>query len=294
MNRDSEIVLVIGASGLVGSKFVELSRNRLNLLTPHHKTLDIVNKALVYKMFRKHRPRVVVNFATIINIDQTEKERGDRSGKVWQTNVVGVTNLVEACKAEGTFLIQLSSDAVFPGSQEYPGPYHEHSLPSLDGKGINWYGYTKVAAEREAKKLGKRAAILRISHPFGNTRSKKDLIIKTIDEIKSGQKLFNDQILTPTFIDDLTRAIWVITEKELPGIFHVSSTNLVSRFVFGQSVAKKLKIKKRLISGSMKGFLRQRGHATRTRLGGLETSFTQQILGISFHSWQEALNELYY
>lgn len=284
--------LVIGSSGLVGSRFIELSRKHpLNLLTPSHTALDILNKKSLRGTVQKYHPHVIINFSTIINIDETEKERGDTKGKAWQTNVVGVSNLVATCKASGSFLIQISTDAVFPGSQDYPGPYNENSLPATDGKGINWYGFTKVIAEQETKKLGKYGAILRISHPFGNFHSKKDLIRKTIDDINAGHKLFTDQQFTPTFIDDLTHVIWIIAKKELSGIFHIGCTNLVSRFIFGQYIAKKLHIKNQLIPGTMKDFLAQKGRAVRTRLGGLQTSQTQKTLELSFHSWQDAIDE---
>lgn len=285
-------LLVIGSSGLVGSRFVELSqKSPIRLVTPSHAALDILNEHSLAKAVQNYRPRVIINFSTIINTDETEKERGDTKGKAWQTNVVGVSNLVAACKASGSFLIQISTDAVFPGSEDYPGPYHEHALPASDGKGINWYGYTKVIAEQETKKLGKRGAIVRISHPFGNPHSEKDLIKKTIGDINTGHKLFTDQQFTPTFIDDLVLAVWIITKKEISGIFHVACTNIVSRYVFSQYIAKKLHIKKQLIPGTMKNFLAQKGRAVRSRLGGLHTSQTQEILGLSFHLWQDAIDE---
>jgi len=285
-------ILIIGSSGLVGSRFVKRSlQHQSLLLTPSHSTLPIGDRKKILAMVAKYTPQVIINFCAITNIDEAEKERGDKKGKVWQTNVVGVSNLVAACKAAGAFLIQISTDAVFPGTEDYPGPYYEDSLPSSHGKGINWYGYTKVVAEAETKKLGKQDAIIRISHPFGNLHSERDLIKKTIRDIDAGHKLFTDQQFTPTFIDDLTDTIWIIAEKKLSGTFHVGCQGLVSRWVFDHYIAKILHIKKPLVPGTMKEFLAQKGRAIRTRLGGFQTSQTQHILGLSFHSWKEALNK---
>lgn len=285
-------LLIIGSSGLVGSRFVELSRKRpFNLITPSHTTLDILNKKKLTATVKKYNPQVIINFCAITNIDEAEKERGNMHGKIWQTNVVGVSHIVEACKAMGVFFIQISTDAIFPGSEENPGPYNEDSVPCTDGKGINWYGYTKLIAETETKKLGKQSAIVRISHPFGNLCSERDLIRKTIHDISDDRKMFTDQLFTPTFIDDLTVALWIIAEKQLSGIFHVGCQELVSRWTFNQYIAKKLKNKKLLTAGSMKDLF-VRGRAIRTRLGGFQTSQTQSTLGISFHSWQDALNEI--
>src|SRR4030042_2146033 len=119
-------MLIIGSSGFVGSRFVELSHKRpLNLLTPSHTTLDILNKKTIMAQVKKYNPRVIINFCAITNIDASEKERGNKRGKTWQTNVMGVAHLVAACKETGTFFIQISTDAVFPGSKKNHGPYHE-------------------------------------------------------------------------------------------------------------------------------------------------------------------------
>lgn len=288
---EEKTVLVIGSSGLVGSRFVELSHNRLHLLTPSHGLLDVRNKTLLMEIVQQYHPRVIVNFSTIINTDETEKERGDRNGNAWQTNVVGVSHVVAACKASGAFLIQISTDAVFPGCEDYPGPYHEYSPPQYDGIGLNWYGYTKVIAEQETKQLGNQVAIIRISHAFGNPHSNKDLVKKTVDDINTGCKMFLDQQFTPTFIDDLVHAIWTIANKQLSGIFHVACTNIVSRHVFSRYIAKKLHIQKKVIPGTMKEFFAQKDRATRSRLGGLQTSQTQKMLKLSFHFWRDAVDE---
>lgn len=279
----------------MGSRFVELSRKyHLNLLTPTHAELDVLDKNLLTKAISKHHPQVIINFSTIIDIDKSEKDRGNKKSKIWQTNVVGVSNLVAACKTSSSFLIQISTDAVFPGSKENPGPYIENTKPSIDGAGINWYGYTKAMAEEETKKLGLQSAIVRISHPFGNLYSDKDLIIKTINDIMAGHQIFTDQQFTPTFIDDAVRALWKITETQTSGIFHVACHRLVTRWTFGEYLARKLKIKKSLFAGSMKEFISQKDHAIRGVFGGLEGSRTERTLNLSFHTWRDALNEIDY
>lgn len=290
MKSQNMKTVVFGGTGLVGSHFISLSKYNKNLIVPVHKDVDIANKKNVKQFFNLVKPDCVINFAAYINIDDSEKERGDIYGPTWQTNYIGVKNLVDICKKNNIFFIQISTDAIFPGTKKYPGPYHEFTKPAYDGNDINWYGFSKLKAEEETKKLKNNFAIIRISHPFGNPKNQRDLISKTIRSIKNKQPSFKDQMFTPTFIFDLTKAIRIIHKKRASGIFHVGCKNLVSRFEFNSLVAKIFRIKEKVFEGSMQDFMKT--HAPRTRLGGLKTEYTEKTLGITFYKWQDALNSL--
>lgn len=283
-------ILVIGGTGLVGSSFISFSKKKKTIIAPSHKDLDVTNKKNVDQFLSRVKPDFVINFSAYINIDEAEKERDNKDSITWKVNVKGVENLVAACKKNSAFLIQISTDAVFPGTKKYPGPYHESSPTAKNYSEINWYGYSKLKAEEKIEKLLKNYAIVRISHPFGNPRSDKDLVVKTIRDIKRGVGLFADQLFTPTFIDDLTNAILQIIAKKHMGIYHVACGEVVSRIEFGRYIAGKLRLKEKLIPASMEDFLIR--HVPRTRLGGLLTAETECVLGIKFHSWQEALKKV--
>lgn len=281
--------LVIGGTGLVGSSFISFSKKKKTIITPTHKDLDVTNKKNVEQFLSRAKPNFVINFSAYINIDEAEKERYNKDSMTWKVNTKGVENLVAACKKNSAFLIQISTDAIFPGTKKCPGPYHESSPTAKNYNEINWYGYSKLKAEQEIEKSLENYAIVRISHPFGNPRSDKDLVTKTIRDIKKGVSLFADQLFTPTFIDNLTSAIWVIIAKKYTGIYHVACSEVVPRIAFGRYIAGKLRLKEKLITiASMEEFLIK--HAPRTRLGGLLTKNTEKTLGVKFSSWQEALD----
>ncbi len=278
----------------MGKHFLDMSHRFHRLqqyLVPTHTELDITRRDSVIKYFLKLKPGYVINFAAYTNMDESEKERNRKDKKTWKTNYVGVKNIVRACRACNTFCIQISTDAVFPGTDEYPGPYCESDAPQKNGKGLNWYGYTKLKAEEEVKTLGKKFAIIRISHPFGNPHSERALAKKTLRDIQAGHRLFADQLFTPTFLDDLTHVIWRIQSLAIGGIFHVGSQRLVSRIEFDRYLAQKHRIKTELKVGSLKEFLKTTHRAPRTRLGGFVHSETQKRLGLTFHNWDEALDK---
>ena len=159
-------VLVIGATGLVGSRFLKLATGKLDMIGVDEKTLDITDKSSVENYFTNNEFDSVLNFAAITNVDGAEKERGDTNGFTWKLNVEGPSNLIELCKIKNKFLVQISTDFVFPGSEENPGPYSEDAkLPSEDA-GIGWYGWTKNRVENKLSESGTRNAVVRIAYPF--------------------------------------------------------------------------------------------------------------------------------
>ena len=85
-------VLVIGASGLVGSRFVELAKNKIDIIPVDEKVLDITDKDAVDKYFKENQFDSVLNLAAVTNVDGCEKERGDENSFTWKLNVVGPKN----------------------------------------------------------------------------------------------------------------------------------------------------------------------------------------------------------
>ena len=59
---------------------------------------------------------------------------------------VNVKNLVKL--KGGASLIQISTDMVFSGNDDNPGPYSEDSVPTKNSSSLTWYGYTKNLAEK--------------------------------------------------------------------------------------------------------------------------------------------------
>ena len=287
-------ILVTGSTGLVGSRFVRLHPRKEELLIPTHNALDITSKDAVQKYIERENPDVVINFAAYTNVDGAELkgEKDERNGQAWKINVEGAKNLAETAKRNGSFLIHISTDFVFPGTKDFPGPYDENDNPNQgDATKIGWYTKTKLLAERVLLLVGADLAIVRISYPFGNPKSEKDFVAKTRKLIENGYGLFSDQKFTPTYIPDLVKAIARIMEKKLSGIYHVATNPVTTPYEFGGYLAKKLGIPGEIKEGSLSDFIGSSGKAPRPLLGGLETQHTEDLLEVEFRTWQEAIDE---
>lgn len=290
-------ILIIGASGLVGSRFIELYLQKEELLTPSVSELDITSVGSVKKFIEKNNADIIINFAAYTNVDGAEKERGDENGIVWKLNVDGVKNLIEVCKEKDIFLVQISTDFVFKGDESDPGPYNElSSIPYDLLPNHSWYGWTKNSAEKLLSESGIEYAIVRIAYPFypAEFSGKLDFakgFLRLYDEGKL-YPVFADQIHSVLNVDDLIEPLTKIMTDKINGTFHVVASDTTTPFEFVSYLLEKAKGMKDVVQkGSMKEFLKVEGRTPRPRLGGLKTEITQHKLGIKFKTWREMVDE---
>lgn len=288
-------VLVIGATGLIGSRFVELAKDYLDIISVDENTLDITNNESVSNYFKNNQFDSVVNFAAVTNVDGCEKERGDETGFTWDLNVNGVINLANLCKENNKFLIQISTDFVFKGTEENLGPYSEDTPLQNDNNGIGWYGWTKNRAEYIMKNIGCRSAVVRVAYPFYGDEFAQKLdfaknYLKVFDEGKLFP-IFTDQTFTPINVDDLVAPLVKILDNEIEGVYHIVSSDTATPFDFVEYLLLKARGVTGVVQrGSMVEFLKVEGRTPRPRLGGLKTEITKNKLGMKFKSWREMVD----
>ena len=292
-------ILVTGASGLVGSRFIELHKDKSELLTPPSKLLDICNSKAVEEYFSKENISVVVHFAAFTDVSSAENQRGNINDAAFQVNVVGTENIASACQKSGAFLIHISTDMVFPGSKNKPGPYSEDEMPETDPSKITWYGFTKAESERKVSKIldKDQFSIIRIIYPVrARFAPKLDYLRKPLSLFDKGElyPLFSDQQVSISFIDEVAQVAETIIKKRYYGIFHASTRDLTTPFEIVSYLIKKVRDKNAIIkSGSIEEFYKKGGNPVRyPRWGGLKVEKTQKTLGISFSSWKEVVDKL--
>lgn len=275
-------ILVTGASGLVGSRFVELYPNTSELLTP---SLDEFNLNKPGDYLAKYSPDIVLNFAAYTDVSAAEKQKGDKTGPCWQVNVEGTRNLIKALP-KGTRLIHISTDYVFNGFSADPGPYDENHEPETDSNNLTWYGFTKAEAERIVGEVG---TVVRITHPVrAKYTLKLDYLHKPLDLFNQGKlyPLFTDQQVGLTFVDVACLAIQKIIDLNVSGVFNVASTDVSSPY---EIITYWLQKHGKDISGVQKTLVDPKRHP---QFIGLKSQETQERLGMKFSSWREIVEKL--
>jgi len=240
MNR----VLICGSNGLLGQRLALLFGYQNNyevLNTSHHRSfvldnhlfdytqLDITNRSDVKSLVGSFRPDVIINAAAMANVDQCEQERE----AAWRVNAAGVEHLVEITRRIGAKLIHISTDYVFDGKS---GPYRETDRVNP----LNYYGKTKLAGENAIAAGSVRHAIVRTILIYGaGINLKNSFALWVVISLRAGREIrcATDQRCSPTFVGDIAGAILNIVERDADGLFHISGSEMVSRFEFAMNVA---------------------------------------------------------
>lgn len=292
-------LLVTGANGLVGSHFVENytkdEGKNTTILTPTRGELNITDPKAVEDFFQSQRPDAIVHLAAYTDVSKAEEQRNNQEAPCWVVNVEGTANLVRAASANQSYFIYISTDVVFSGSKNNPGPYAEDH-PSEDNPNfLSWYGWTKREAEKLITNNLKNSAILRIANPVrADYRARLDYvrkILKLYDENKL-YPMFDDQYLTLTYINEVSDTLERLLEKGVPGIYHVSSINVFTPYKLADLLIETARGKKGAVKPvSIQNFLKDK-QSRYPQYGGLKVEKTQKFLNLKFKNWEEVIKIL--
>src|SRR4030042_3537784 len=179
-------IYVTGSKGFIASGFLNSFSNTEKFITPEINKVDITDRDALRKYFSEKKITAVVNFAAMTDVDGAEKEKEDKNSLFWRVNVDGAENLANLALEKEAVLIQISTDFIFPGSEDSPGPYTEDSKPFVKPGSVGWYGWTKKVAEEEIVKTGVPHAIVRLAFPTGNFTSPRDYLNEILSGIHNG------------------------------------------------------------------------------------------------------------
>lgn len=233
-------VLIFGGDGLVGSTFKSDNSDQYGIISPNTDQVNVLDKVKLLECFKENNPEVVVNFAAFTNVEEAEKEKGNKDGTAYQINSIGAKNVAEVCRQFNTQLIHISTEYVFDG-QKSDSPYREDDSPNP----INWYGQTKYFGEQAILESGCKLTLVRISMPFGSCfKLKKDIARTFLERLQTGQEIraITDAKITPTPTSDIAQALGVIIQKKALGLYHISSTTAVSPFEFVKEIAREFNL----------------------------------------------------
>lgn len=292
-------VLVTGGSGLVGSRFIELYAQKYGITVPRYPEFDLTKKETLAKAIAGIKPQKIINFAAYTDVSAAENQRGNKNADCWQANVEGVKNLVFLIDPAKIHLIHISTDYVFPGSDENPGPHGEDNVPEADPDLITWYGFTKAKGERIVNRtLGKERTVLRLVYPVrAKYPEKLDYLRKPLSLFDQGKlyPLFNDQQVTITYIDEACLALEKIIDNKIYGVFHASTPDLATPYDLVNYLIEKARgIKNAVKASSIDEFLKLPGNSPvrYAKYGGLKVEKTQKELGIKFSPWRKVIETL--
>ena len=273
-------VLVTGANGQLGSSIhARISQYPgYNFLFTDIDTLDICDKEAVRKYVLENDVQYVMNCAAYTAVDKAE----DYQELCDKLNHVAPGYLAAAAEACGAALIQVSTDYVFDGTGHIP--YTEEAATCPDSV----YGFTKLAGEQAVMKYCSRAMIIRTAwlySIYGNN------FVKTMLRLGRERETLGvvfDQIGTPTYANDLARAIFAaISQGIVPGIYHFSNEGVCSWYDFTLAIHRLAGIKSCKVSPLHTDEFPAK--APRPHYSVLDKTKIKKTFGIDIPHWEASL-----
>lgn len=125
---DNATVLVTGAHGFLGRHVVKALENyqgRLNILTPTHEEMDLLNAAELSYFLKVKTPDVVIHLAAQCGGIGINREK---PGEFLYNNMMMTTNLIEACRRHAPRVKFVGVGTVCSYPKHTPVPFKEENL----------------------------------------------------------------------------------------------------------------------------------------------------------------------
>lgn len=242
--NDSDLILITGATGLVGSHFAEQMRKRgyrvRALVRKPSQCTDLVSWGVDLvegDMTNRDSLRRASNGVTVVVHCAAKVGDWGPTDAYRSVNVDGLRDLLEAVEAQTTLkrFVHVSSLGVYPARDHYGTDEFE----PVSTTGIDGYTLTKVEAENLVREhIRERqlpAVVLRPGFIYGPRD--QTIIPKVLARLKSGGFKFlgtGQQLLNNTYVGNLVEAIFLAIEKDdvVGEVFNITDDRLVSRREF--------------------------------------------------------------
>ena len=222
-------VLLLGATGLLGSELKKIFSVDYNLTALSREDLDITNKKLLWEKIKELQPKIIINATGYTAVDKAQDEKD----LAMAINGHAVGNLAQAAKNVNALLIHYSTDYVFDGNKE--DGYTEDDLPAKVPSSV--YGQSKLLGETLLQKNANKYYLIRTSWVFGeNGKDFVDTMIRLAQE-RDELRVVNDQHGKPTYAKDLAKATLDLLESSAPmGIYHFTNEGATTWYEYAKKI----------------------------------------------------------
>lgn len=275
-------ILITGCNGQLGNEMQLLEKEDAanNYFNTDVAELDITNVEAIEQFLAANNIDGIVNCAAYTAVDKAEANEEFCT----LLNAEAPGYLAHAIEKRGGWMIQISTDYVFDGTQHLPYQEDEDTCPN------SVYGRTKLVGEFNVLKLCQQSMVIRTAwlySTFGNN------FVKTMIRLGNERPelgVVADQIGTPTYARDLARIIMTAISKGIqPGIYHFTNEGVASWYDFTKAIHR--------LAGITTCHVRPLHTseyptaAQRPPYSVLDKTKIKQTYGIEIPYWEESLKE---
>jgi dTDP-4-dehydrorhamnose reductase len=243
-------ILITGASGLLGINLaLETTHQHTVFGTVNHHTLstddftviqtDLLAPGAVECLLDSIQPDWVIHCAALANLDACEAD----PLLAQQLNTDLPRTLASYVARSGARLVYVSTDSVFDGLR---GDYTEEDIPTPVGV----YSRTKLNGELAVAEADPYAIIARVNLFGWSLTGSRSLAEFFFNNLSLGKPVmgFTDVFFCPLLTNDLAYIFTRMLEQHLTGLYHVVSSECLSKYDFGVRLAERFNLDGSLIN----------------------------------------------
>ena len=288
-------ILLTGANGFLGYYLSDILTNAgLDLLATSrgpcrlpflsndrfmYESLDFTDRERTLQVVAAYAPDWIIHAGAMGKPDDCALQPAVAS----QINVAGTQHLIQAAQRCEAKFCYLSTDFVFDGVE---GNYTEQAAR----KPINHYGQTKLDAEKLVERSGLEWSIVRTVLVYGKPMTGRSNLLSIVqDKLNRGEsyQVVDDQIRTPTYVEDLADGIFRMITRSATGVFHLSGQEVLTPYAMAIRAAAYLRGDASLIVRTDTASFQQ--PAKRPLRTGLCIDKAREQLGFSPRTFEEGL-----
>jgi dTDP-4-dehydrorhamnose reductase len=222
-------ILVTGATGMLGTDVCKAATDGgLEVLGHDHARLDVADADAVEAAVSRAGPDLVINCAAWTDVDGAEAS----PEAALRVNGDGAGNVARAAAGCGAWIVHVSTDYVFDGSNADPYLESDPVAP------LSQYGRTKLKGELAVAREARAGhTIVRSSWLFGSTGRCFPKTILRLAAERDELTVVADQVGCPTFTPHLASALIELgLSRRLPGIVHAAAQGQCSWCEFAEQI----------------------------------------------------------
>lgn len=249
-------ILITGASGLLGINLA-LEAGHLyagtgkifgqvngNQLKPEAAPFTAIQSNLlvpnaIERLLEQTQPDWVIHCAAQANLDVCEAD--PKQAQELNSEVPKI--LAQLVARGGARLLHVSTDAVFDGQT---GNYREEDTPNP----LSVYARTKLEAERAVAAANPQAIIARVNLFGWSLTGKRSLAEFFFYSLQACKPVlgFTDVYFCPLLVNDLAHIFLQMLASSLNGLYHVVSSQNISKYEFGLAIARRFGLDENFIT----------------------------------------------
>lgn len=191
---------------------------------------ELTEAGTLERLFEEVKPESVIHCAAIANVDDCES----KPEVAEEINAVLPGRIAALAAESNAKMLHISTDAVFDGTK---GNYSETDEPNP----LSVYARTKLDGEKAVLSANPQAMVARVNFYGWSMSGSRSLAEFFVNNLAEGKPLkgFSDVHFCPMMVLDLTATLMEALKKDLHGLYHVVGPQSMSKYEFGQAIARK-------------------------------------------------------